>query len=229
MIKNEIGKTYGYIKVLDITDERKNGYVVYICKCNNCGKTFKNSLEHYKYRAKKGIQTMTCGCYNPHYNNFYKHGLSNTRLRYIYDNMKSRCLNKNNKDYKNYGQRGIIICEEWLDKDKGFINFYNWAIKNGYSKELSIDRIDVNGNYEPNNCKWSNFQEQINNRTNTIKLKYNGIEKTLTEWAREYHIPIVTLRSRIQRGWNIERALIEKVHKNFKGKHSKKYYKYNNI
>lgn len=230
MIKDYSGKVYGNIQVLEMTGKRKNGgYVVYKCKCNKCGRIFENSLEKYRARAKKGITTITCGCYDRHYGNFYKNGLSNTRLRYIYDNMKSRCYNKNNKGYKNYGGRGITICKEWLDKEKGFENFYNWSMNNGYSNKLSIDRINVNGNYEPKNCKWSNFQEQINNRTNTIKLKYKGIEKTLTEWAREYHIPIVTLRSRIQRGWKIERALTEKVHKNFKGKHSKKYYEYNNI
>lgn len=230
MLKNYSGEVYGYIEVLEMTSERKDkGYVVYKCKCNKCGKIFKNSLENYRRRKKQGINTMTCGCYNRHYCNFYKNGLSNTRLRYIYDNMKSRCCNKNNKEYKNYGGRGITIHKDWLDKDNGFENFYNWAIDNGYSKDLSIDRIDVDGNYEPSNCKWSNFQEQMNNRTNTIKLKYNNIEKTLTEWARQYKIPIVTLRTRLARGWDIERALTEKVHKNFKGKHSKKYYKYNNI
>ena len=229
MIKNAEGNIYGYIEVLEMTNERKRGYVVYKCKCNKCGRIFNNSIEHYRKRANAGISTMTCGCYDRHYNNFYKNGLSNTRLRYIYDNMKSRCCNKNNKSYKNYGGRGITICKEWLDKEKGFDNFYNWAIKNGYKKDLSIDRINVNGNYEPNNCRWATFDEQINNRTNTVKLEYNSIVKPLTEWAREYKIPIVTLKDRLKRGWNIERALTEKIHKNYKGKHSKKYYKYNNI
>lgn len=229
MLKDYSGEVFGNIKVLEITKKRKRGYVVYKCKCNNCGRIFENSLESYKYRAKQGINTITCGCYDRHYCNFYKNGLSNTRLRYIYDGMKSRCYNKNNKEYKNYGGRGIIIDDNWLDKDKGFETFYNWAINNGYKEDLSIDRINVYGNYEPNNCKWSNFEEQINNRTNTIKFEYNGVTKTLTQWAREYNIPIVTLRSRLLRGWDIERALTKKVNKNFKGKHSKEYFKYNNL
>lgn len=230
MLKDYSGEIYGNIQVLEMTNKRtKKGYVVYKCKCNKCNRIFESSLQNYRRRSKLGINTMTCGCYDRHFCNFYKNGLSSTRLRYIYDNMKSRCYNKNNKEYKNYGKRNIIICDEWLDKEKGFENFYNWAINNGYQKNLSIDRINVDGNYEPNNCKWSSFEEQINNRTNTIKLEYKGITKTLTQWAKKYNIPIVTLRSRIARGWNIEKALTEKVHKNYKGKHSKQFYKYNNI
>lgn len=226
MLKNYSGDIYGNIEVLEMTNKRKRNYVVYKCKCNKCGRIFENSLEHYRKRAKSGINTMTCGCYNPHYNNFYKNGLSKTRIRFIYNNMKARCYNSNDKGYKNYGGRGIKICDEWLND---FINFYNWAMSNGYKDNLTIDRIDVNGNYEPNNCKWANYEEQMNNRTNTIKLEYKGITKTLTQWAKEYNIPIETLRCRINRGWDIDRALKEKVHKNYKGQHSKKYYKYNNI
>ena len=229
MLKDYSGQIYGNIEVLEMTNKRKRGYVVYKCKCNKCKRIFENSIEQYRKRAKQGILTMTCGCYDRHYCNFYKNGLSKTRIRYIYDNMKSRCYNQNNKEYKNYGKRGITVCKEWLDKEKGFEIFYNWAINNGYQDNLSIDRINVDGNYEPKNCKWSDFEEQINNRTNTVKFEYNGITKTLTKWAREYNIPIVTLRSRIARGWNIERALNEKIHKNYKGKHNKQFYKYNNI
>jgi hypothetical protein len=229
MINNYCGNIYGHIEVLKKTDKRKRGYVVYKCRCNKCGKVFENSLESYRKRFKLGINTMTCGCYDPHYNNFYKNGLSNTRLRHIYDNMKSRCLNQKNKGYKNYGGRGINVCDEWLDSKNGFENFYNWSMNNGYAESLSIDRIDVNGDYEPSNCRWATYQEQMTNRTNTILLKYKKIEKPLTEWAREYKIPIVTLRSRITRGWSVERALKEKVHANYKGKHNMKFLKYNNM
>ena len=229
-MKNYSGKIYGFIEVLEITSKRKGkGYVVYKCKCHKCGRMFENYLENYRRRAKQGIKTMTCGCYDRHRNNFYKNGLSKTRIRFIYNNMKERCYNKNNKGYKNYGARGITICDEWLNKENGFENFYTWAMENGYKDDLSIERKDVNGHYEPDNCKWADVIEQMNNRTNTIKLEYNGITKTLTQWAREYQIPIITLRSRIYRGWQIERALKEKPHKNFKGKHNKQHYKYNNM
>ncbi len=203
---NYIGQKYGYIEILEKTSKRKDNYIVYKCKCHKCGKIVEKTLEHH---------TITCGCYDRHHNNFYKNGLSGTKLRYIYANMKERCYNPKNKSYKHYGKRGIIICNEWLSD---FENFYNWAIANGYKDNLTIERIDVNGNYEPKNCKWADYYEQMNNRTNTIKLTYNGTTKALTQWAREYNIEISTLRSRISRGWSVERALNEKTHLNYKGK-----------
>lgn len=214
-IKDYIGNKYGYVEILEKTDKRKRGYIVYKCKCYNCGKIVEKTLEHLQTRKNKGYNNMTCGCFDKHYNNFYKNGLSNTRLRHIYDNMKSRCYNKNNKSYKYYGGKNVTICDEWL---KDFEFFYNWAINNGYQENLTIDRIDTNGNYEPNNCRWVNFREQISNRTNTIKLKYKNQIKPLSEWAKEYNIEISTLRTRISRGWCIERALNEKTHLNYKGK-----------
>ena len=230
MKKDFSGDVYGYIKVLKKTNKKdKNGNIIYLCKCNNCGKEFENSIVNYRAKKKKNAKIITCGCYDRHFCNFYKNGLSKTKLRYIYDHMKSRCYNKNNKSYKNYGGRGIKVCDEWLDKEKGFENFYNWSINNNYSKNLTIDRIDNDGNYEPINCRWTTFEEQINNRRTTTFLEYNGIKKPLTQFAREYKIPIGTLRARIKRGWTLERALTEKKHNNYKGKHSKGYYKYNNL
>ena len=218
MTNNYIGNKYGYIEVLEETNKRKKGYIIYKCKCHKCNNIIEKTLEHLTTRKKQGYNNMTCGCIDRHHNNFYKNGLSNTRLRYIYDNMKSRCYNHNNKGYKHYGGRNIIVCDEWLDKEKGFENFYKWANNNGYEENLTLDRINVDGNYEPSNCRWANVYEQMNNRTNTIKLEYKGITKTLTQWAREYNLEISTLRSRIARGWSIEKALNEKTHLNYKGK-----------
>ena len=214
-IKNYIGNRYGYIEILERTKKKKRNYAVYKCKCHKCGKIVEKTLEHLSTRKKNGFNNMTCGCYDRHKNNFYKNGLSNTKLRYTYENMKARCYNKKCNGYKHYGGRGIEVCKEWLED---FENFYNWAINNGYKDGLTIERINVDGNYEPNNCKWADFHEQMNNRSNTIKLEYNGITKSLTDWAREYNIEIVTLRTRINRGWPIERALNEKTHLNYKGK-----------
>jgi len=213
--KNYIGKKIGYIEILEKTNERKNGYIVYKCKCHKCNKIVYKTLEHITTREKQGHNNITCGCFDYHKNNLYKHGLSNTRLYNIYVNMKQRCYDKNSISYKDYGERGITICQEWLND---FKTFYKWAIENGYKNNLTIDRINNNGNYEPNNCRWANAYEQSNNRRNNVILEYNGVKKTLIEYAKEYNIEICTLRSRIKRGWNIERALNEKTHLNYKGK-----------
>lgn len=216
-IKNYIGEKFGYVEVLEKTDERNNGYIVYKCKCYNCGKIVNKSLGNLIRRKKQGYNNMTCGCFDYHHNHLYKNGLSNTRLKYIYNGMKARCYNKNNPAYKNYGGRGIKICDEWLND---FERFYNWAISNNYDKDLTIERIDNSGDYTPNNCKWATRLEQNRNRRNITLLTYNDETKTIKEWADEYNLELVTLRTRINRGWDVERALKEKTHLNYKGKHN---------
>jgi hypothetical protein len=111
--------------------------------------------------------------------------------------MKSRCYNHNREDYAEYGAKGIIVCQEWLDKENGFINFYQWSIENGYQENLSIDRINVYGNYEPGNCRWTNDTIQANNKTNTIYITYKDETKTLSEWSKLLNINYDTLHGRI--------------------------------
>ena len=126
------------------------------------------------------------------------------RLYNIWLHMKDRCNNPNFKSYHNYGGRGISVCEEWANS---YQNFREWSLENGYSDELTIDRIDVNGNYSPSNCRWLTRQEQsYNKRTNKI-ITYRDRTQTLTEWADELHINRNTLLYRIRRGWTVERAL----------------------
>lgn len=118
--------------------------------------------------------------------------------------MKDRCFNKNCPNYLHYGLRGIKVCNEW---SKDFMSFYNWSVKNGYKKGLSIDRIDVNGNYEPSNCRWATPKEQSNNQTKTIRINYKGEEKTISDLSCIYGIKYKTLYGRIKRGLSIEEAL----------------------
>lgn len=210
--KNYSGEQFGYIIVMSQTEKRKHNYVVYKCKCTRCGRIFENSIEHYVQRRKNGYNNMTCGCFDKHKNNFYKNGLSNSRIYDIYNNMKQRCYNPNCKSYKYYGERGIKVCDEWKNN---FISFYDWSKNNGYENTLSIDRINVNGDYEPENCRWVSFEEQMSNKTNTTILEYNGERRTLNQWAREYGLKVCTLRTRINRGWSIDRALNEKTHSNY--------------
>ena len=179
------------------------------CRCE-CGKETITSSNHLKTG-----HTQSCGCLHDEKmgdkNPAYKHGMRDTRLYRIWSGMKERCLNENCHKFKNYGARGIKICNEWLDKENGFINFYDWAINNGYEEDLTIDRFDVNKNYEPNNCRWLSKKEQNLNKTTTRYAVYKHKKKTIMDWAEEYNIKYSILIRRIDRGWDIERALLTPV------------------
>lgn len=125
--------------------------------------------------------------------------------------MKSRCYNKNDKRYKDYGGRGIIVCDEWLDKENGFMNFYQWAMASGYKDNLTIDRIDNNGNYKPNNCRWATDKEQSRNRRSNHLIKYKNETHCIAEWAEKLNIKQTVLIQRIYTyKWSIEKALTTK-------------------
>lgn len=143
----KVGEIYNLMKVQKIY--RKNNRIYSDCKCIKCGK-LKTLRASDLYNSKAN----SCQCQT------IKHGMNQSKIYSIYHNIKDRCLNPNNHAYHNYGGRGITICEEWLNKD-GFINFYNWAIKNGYKEGLSIDRKNIEGNYEPTNCRWITLGENV--------------------------------------------------------------------
>lgn len=132
-----------------------------------------------------------------------KHGKYGTRLFNIYNNIKYRCYNRNHHKYKIYGARGITMCDEWLHD---FMTFYDWAVNNGYNESLTIDRIDVNGNYEPNNCRWVDMKTQQRNRRNNSLVTYRGETKTLSEWCELLGLNYKTVQSRLRYGWSIVRA-----------------------
>lgn len=130
------------------------------------------------------------------------HGMKKTRIYKSWERIKRRCNNP--KTYKNYGGRGIKVCDEW---SKDFMAFYEWAMANGYRDDLTIDRIDVNGNYEPNNCRWVTMKEQENNRRNNHHITYNGETHTIAEWGDILNIPYKVLLQRITTyKWSIEKA-----------------------
>lgn len=138
------------------------------------------------------------------------HGLSHTRLYGIWENMKQRCYTKGNHAYGRYGGRGITVADEWLD----FVKFYAWAIDSGYKDGLTIERIDVNGGYCPENCTWIPHGDQAKNTTRNIFLEYNGRRETVAEWSRITGIPYPRLIWRINKGWSVERALTAPLHHN---------------
>ena len=117
--------------------------------------------------------------------------------------MKCRCYNKNHVAYEHYGGRGIVICDEWLN----YQSFARWAKENGYDEALSIDRIDVNESYSPDNCRWATPLAQANNKRNNHKLDFCGKSLTVREWGRETGISDATIRERLKRGWSVEDAL----------------------
>ncbi len=135
-----------------------------------------------------------------------KHGMAGTRLYECWQDMKKRCYNPKNKRYPNYGARGISVYYDWLG-EYGAENFINWALANGYRDDLTLDRIDVNGDYEPDNCRWVTRTVQQNNRQYNHLLTYNGKTQTVTQWARELNLNASTLFSRIERGLSDEQVL----------------------
>lgn len=137
--------------------------------------------------------------------NHLKHGMRHTRIYNIWRGMRQRCSNPRCVNYKNYGGRGIKVCQEWED----FQAFNKWAVGHGYSEELTIDRINVNGDYEPSNCCWITQKGQQNNRTNNRVLEVNGTSHTLAEWSDITGISISTIWARLKCGWPMERAITE--------------------
>ena len=136
------------------------------------------------------------------------HGMYGTKLYKTWNNMISRCYCKSFRKYRNYGGRGITVCDEWK---ASFVSFMEWAMANGYREDLTIDRIDVNGNYEPSNCRWlTNEEQQLNKRTNR-NIEYNGEIHPLTKWAKITGIHPKTISTRIDRGWSVEEALTKGV------------------
>lgn len=190
------GNKYGKLTVIEpINEKLKSGYhKKWLCKCE-CGNTTIVSSDH----LKKG-EIKSCGC--------YFHGLSETRLYSIWNHMNRRCYNQSDDNYKHYGGRGITVCKEWRDS---FTAFYNWAMNNGYSDKLTIDRIENNSGYSPHNCRWVTQKVQANNTRWNHKVSYNGEEHNISEWANITGIKANTIIYRLRRGWSIERALTEGV------------------
>jgi hypothetical protein len=137
------------------------------------------------------------------------HGLSHTRIHKIWRGMKDRCYNPNHARFNCYGGRGITVCTEWK---KDFMSFYTWAMGNGYDDDFSIERVNVNGSYSPDNCTWVSPSMQHRNKQGTLYATINGVTKPLANWAEENGIPYKTIMSRFYRRWRGERLIKGKKH-----------------
>lgn len=205
-----INSEYGQCKVLYIdkynTLQHKTLWVK--VKCKNCGKVTSKSLGKMKDTIKRGYPN-TCGCIVK--KSSEDNGLGKRhRLYSIWNNIIGRTECKNSPQYKYYGKRGIIICSEWRNS---YLAFKEWAMSNGYDDSLTIDRIDVNGNYEPNNCRWVDMKQQARNTHRNRYFTINGVTKCLQDWCEYYKINRNTVVKRLRNNWNIERALTQPVKK----------------
>lgn len=200
--KELTGKRFGRLTVIEPVCSTKYGWT-WKCKCD-CGNeivAIGSNLKKYK----------SCGCQGREQSSerLTTHGKSKSRLFPIWQSIKQRCENPSNHAYDRYGGRGIMVCKEWSNS---FISFEHWAYENGYNEnaergECTIDRIDVNGNYEPSNCRWITSKKQQSNKRSNVFLDFRGESLTVAEWARRTGLSHSTILGRMKRGWSVEKAL----------------------
>lgn len=198
-IKDLTGQRFGRLVVIGRQPkESRKAYWICQCDCGNM-KTVRSDI------LQEG-RTKSCGCLKREQDNLNlskgyarrvreERGFvsGHTRLYEIWQGMKGRCNDRNNSRYSDYGGRGIIVCEEW---NSDYLAFHKWAVDNGYSDNLTIDRIDNDGNYEPGNCKWSTIKEQSNNRRSNINITIGNSTRTLMEWCEIFDVDYSKINAR---------------------------------
>ena len=195
------GQKFNRLAAIKPVRKYKSGNTIWLCRCD-CG----NFCEVEGSLLRRGKQ-KSCGCYpsermkqlNTKHNGF------GTRLYEIWRQMHRRCYGENTKAYKDYGGRGISICKEWSE----FGPFREWALSSGYRDDLTIDRINVNGDYCPENCRWATVKQQANNRRSNHKISFNEETHTISEWADILGVNQVWLWNRLSRAdWDIAKAVM---------------------
>lgn len=210
-IMNIAGQRFGRLTVLNFS-RVINGNSWFLCQCE-CGNTVESKGSDLKTGA-----TQSCGCLCKERVSAAKktHGMTRTVEYRTHSRMLERCNNPSHSSYSNYGGRGIFVCDRWQGKD-GFINFFfDMGARPG--KGYSIDRIDNNGPYSPENCRWVTQKEQNNNYRQNRCVEIDGTTKNITEWAEVYGISRDVIYCRIQKGWDLKRAVITPVQKYVKHK-----------
>lgn len=204
--KDITNQRFGYLIALKPIGRKENGQTLWLCKCD-CGNDHITTIS-----ALTIGECKSCGCLSSEMikKARTKHGMCGTRIYRAWRNMKDRCSNPNTPRYKDYGARGITVCEEW----NNFESFYEWAKLCGYNDNLTLDRIDNDKGYCPENCRWITMEQQQYNKRTTHYLTYKGETKSMAEWAKIKDINIQTLAARINTcHWSVEKALETPVKK----------------
>lgn len=192
------GKRFGRWKVLEVP--YKNRKAKCVCDCGTVKWVYRNNLT--------GGKSVSCGCFMSESvsERMSTMAKEHKKLHNVYWSMRNRCYNSNTKSYKDYGEKGITVCGEWLES---FENFCIWALNNGYEEGLTIDRIDSTGKYEPDNCRWVTMLVQNRNKSNNRLVTINGETKVLSEWSSIIGVAPVTLSRRIKKGWTDDELLFK--------------------
>lgn len=201
MAKDLSGQQFGRLTVIEkAATKSKEGRAVWVCSCS-CGNTVLVDTKSLTTQS-----TKSCGCYSKevHKQIFTKHGESKSKLYFVWNDMKSRCTDKKALPYKDYGGRGIFVCEEWM---KSYEPFRDWALSNGYKQGLTLDRKDVDKGYYPENCRWATMQVQCNNKRNNRIITYEKETHTISEWSKITGISKETIRYRLNAGWDVKDIL----------------------
>lgn len=201
-LKDLTGQRFGRLTVL-YREGSLNGHAAWMCECD-CGK--KKVIRSCDMVNGK---STSCGCFhNEIVAEITKsHELCGTRLYNIYNLMLQRCYNEKATGYARYGGRGITVCSEWHEPE----NFFKWAQENGYADNLTLERINTDGNYAPSNCRWATIKEQQNNKSTNRFLTLNGATHTVSEWSEITGISRSAIRGRLARGWTVEQTLTKEV------------------
>jgi hypothetical protein len=197
-IKDLTGQKFNRLTVVKFSHS-KNRKTFWLCKCD-CG-----NEKIVRSDSLKDESVKSCGCLN-HENGIITHNMSGTKIYHVWASMKNRCNNPNANHYSDYGGRGINYNEVW----ETFELFYEWAIKNGYKEGLTLERIDVNGNYEPSNCKWITIQEQQNNKRDNVLITYKNKTQNIAQWARELEVSFNLLYGRLHK-YNMDLSKVIKT------------------
>ncbi len=200
---NITGIKFGRLTAINIS-HRKKGKIYWNTRCE-CGNT-----KIVAYGNLQSGEVRSCGCLRRETAalSSRKHGMYGTRLYECWNSMHKRCRGTSGKEHnRNYHGRGIRVCSEWSD----FKIFMAWAVENGYSDKLTIDREENDKGYSPDNCRWITIKEQQSNRRTNHLLTFNGETKTCSQWAEQYNMKLSCLYERLRRGWNTEKAITKPV------------------